>query len=111
MEAKTRAAKLATWTTKLSKTEPTWARKPSPGGVPHRLWGTVRWGTPGSRAKKFDKKSNATKKRGYLHSAPPFFPKKWPTWPQVGSQDGAEIDKKSIQKSIKKLMPLGIGFY
>ena len=34
--------------------------------------------------------------------------KRWPTSPQVGSQNGAKIDKKSIQKSINFLMPLGI---
>ena len=29
----------------------------------------------------------------------------------LGPQVGAKIDKKSIQKSIKKLMPLGIDFW
>ena len=32
-------------------------------------------------------------------------PSWWPTWPQLGSQNGAKIDKKSIQKMIKILMP------
>ena len=35
-------------------------------------------------------------------------PKKWPTWVQLGSQDGAKMVKKSISKSIIFLMPLGI---
>ena len=42
---------------------------------------------------------------------PHFWPKKSPTWPQLGSQDGAKMDKKSMQKSIKKLMHLGIDFW
>ena len=28
-------------------------------------------------------------------------PSWWPTWPQLGSQNGAKIDKKSKQKMIK----------
>ena len=28
----------------------------------------------------------------------------WPTWPQLGSQDGAKTVKKSMPKSIKHLM-------
>ena len=35
----------------------------------------------------------------------------WPTWPQLGSQDGAKMEKKSMQKSIKNLMHLGIDFW
>ena len=31
-----------------------------------------------------------------------------PTWPQLGSQNGAKMVKKSISKSIIFLMPLGI---
>ena len=34
----------------------------------------------------------------------------WPTWHQLGSQNGAKIDEKSKQKTIKILMPLRIGF-
>ena len=37
--------------------------------------------------------------------------KRWPTSPQVGSQNGDKIDKKSFQKSIIFLMPLGIDFW
>ena len=33
--------------------------------------------------------------------------KRWPTWLQVGSQNAAKINKKSIQNSINFLMPLG----
>ena len=35
----------------------------------------------------------------------------WPTWPQLGFQDGAKMEKKSMQKSIKNLMHLGIDFW
>ena len=37
--------------------------------------------------------------------------KRWPTWLQVGSQNGAKINQKSFQKSIIFLMPLGIDFW
>ena len=37
-------------------------------------------------------------------------PKKWPTWLQLDSQNGTKMVKKSIQKSIKILMPLEISF-
>ena len=37
--------------------------------------------------------------------------KRWPTWLQLGSQNGAEIEKKSKQKSIQILMPLGVRFF
>ena len=106
-----RAAKLAKWTTKPLKIEPKRLQKPSPGGVPHRLWGTIRWGTPASRAKKSRKKTSATKKGAASHRVPPFLRKMWPTWPQLGSQEGAKMKKKSMQKSIKNLMPLGIDFW
>ena len=36
--------------------------------------------------------------------------KKWPTWAQLGSQNGVKIDEKSQQKTIKILMPLRTGF-
>ena len=36
--------------------------------------------------------------------------KKWPTWPQLGSQDGAQIDDKWGRKSIESLLPSGINF-
>ena len=35
----------------------------------------------------------------------------WPTWLQVALQNGAKIDEKSIQKSIQKLMHLGIDLF
>ena len=41
--------------------------------------------------------------------------KKWPTWAQLeppdGAQIGPKIDSKSILKSIKNLMRLGIDFW
>ena len=40
----------------------------------------------------------------------PFWRKKWPTWLQVGLQNRANIALKTMQKSIEKLMHLGIDF-
>ena len=37
-------------------------------------------------------------------------PSWWPTWPQLGPQNGAKIDQKSKQKINKILMPLEIRF-
>ena len=37
--------------------------------------------------------------------------KSWPTWLQLGSQNGAKIDKNSKLKSIKNQTPLGIRFW
>ena len=34
-----------------------------------------------------------------------------PTWPQLGLQDGPQIEKKSMQKLIKKSMPFKIDFW
>ena len=34
-----------------------------------------------------------------------------PIWTQLGSQDGAKMEKKSMQKSIKNLMHLGMDFW
>ena len=34
----------------------------------------------------------------------------WPTWPQVDTQNGAQIDEKSKQKSTNFSIPLGIRF-
>ncbi len=79
--------------------------KSSPDGGP-------KWGTPsGLWAKKSKENTNATKKRVALHRVPPREPKKWPTWPQLGPQVGAKMDKKSMQKCIIFLMPLGIDFW
>ena len=61
--------------------------------------------------KNSEKNANATKKRGEPVSAAPFLPKKWPTWSQLGSQNGAKMAKKSIPKSIIFLMPVGINFW
>ena len=80
----------------LPKSSPNWAK----------------WGQDAVRtAKKSKPNAYLTKKTRASNAAPPFYPKKWPTWPQVGSQVGAKMEKKSMQKSIKKLMPPGIGFW
>ena len=36
--------------------------------------------------------------------------KRWPTWLQLGSQNGAKIEKKSKPNATKIWMPLGVGF-
>ena len=36
--------------------------------------------------------------------------KRWPTWFQLGFQNGAKIEKKSKPNAIKIWMPLGVGF-
>ena len=64
-----------------------------------------------SRSTKKSKNNiDPTKKKAASHRAPPFLRKMWPTWPQLGSQEGAKMKKKSMQKSIKNLMPLGMDF-
>ena len=71
-----------------------------------------KWRQDWARTAKNSKNNvDPTKRWVELISVPPFCPKKWPTWPQVGSQVGAKMDKKSTQKSITKLMPPGIGFW
>ena len=58
------------------------------------------------------KKAMQQKRAGLaFHRAPRFEPKKWPTWLHVGLQNQSKIDKKSMQKSIVFLMPLGIDFW
>ena len=76
--------------------------------VPHR---TVRWGTPLRRGKKSENNIDPTKRWVPPIPVPPFCSKRWPTWPQLGSQNGAKMAKKSMQKCIIFLMPLGIDFW
>ena len=79
--------------------------KSSPDGGP-------KWGTPSGRgAKKSKENTNATKKRVDPQRVPPPETKKWPTWPQLGSQNEAKMAKKSMQNFIIFLMPLGIDFW
>ena len=53
-----------------------------------------KWRQDWARTAKHSKNNiDPTKKSDYFDSAPPFFPKKWPTWPQVGSHVGAKMDK------------------
>ena len=71
-----------------------------------------KWGQEGARtAIKSKNNIDPTKKGAALHSPPPFWRKMWPTWPQLGSQDGIKMEKKSMQKSIKNLMHLEIDFW
>ena len=81
------------WRPKPSKIEPKWRQEGA------------------RRAKKSKNNIDPTKKGAACHSAPPFWRKMWPTWPQLGSQDGAKMEKKSMQKSIKKSMPFKIDFW
>ena len=83
---------------------PKWRPKPSKS--------EPKSGQEGARTTKKSKNNIDPTKRGAAsHSAPPFWRKMWPTWPQLGSQDGAKMEKKSMQKSIKNLMHLGIDFW
>ena len=87
-----------------AKNLPKW----TPNGVPDGPVG----GQDGSKIEKNRLKKATQHKTGKLFTAPPpFEPKKWPTWLQVGFQNRSKIDKKSMQKSIIFLMPLGIGFW
>ena len=61
-------------------------------------------------AKNSNKNIDLSKKRERHHSVPPFCPKKVPTWRQVGFQSRAKINKKTMQESIRKLMPFTINF-
>ena len=77
-----------------------WARGRPRAGYPMRPW-----------AKNSEKNKDPTKKRADSHRAPPVEPKKRPTWLQVGLQNRSKIDKKSMQKSIVFLMPLGVDLW
>ena len=66
----------------------------------------------GSRTTKKSKNNIDPTKRGAAsHRVAPFSRKMWPTWLQLRSQDGAKMKKKTMQKSIKTLMHLGIDFW
>ena len=93
---------------KHPNTNPKTSQNERQNRIPHR---TVRWGTPLPCGKNRFKKATQQKRGQAFHSAPPLEPKKWPTWPQVGLQNRSKIDKKSMQKSIVFLMPLGIDFW
>ena len=74
------------------------------GGVPH--------GPVGEKIEKKRRPEVTQQKKGAEpHRAAPFSPKKWPTWLQVGLQNRSKIDKKSMQKSIVFLMPLGVDLW
>ena len=69
-------------------------------------------GQEGARTTKKSKNNiDPTKRGAALDPIAPIWRKMWPTWPQLGSQDGAKMEKKSMQKSIKNLMHLGIDFW
>ena len=71
-----------------------------------------KWSQEGTRTANNSKKEPLQHKKGEdLIRAPPFWPEKSPTWPQLGSQNGAKIVKKSMQKIIKKLMRFQIDFF
>ena len=65
-----------------------------------------KWSQEGARmAQKSKNNIDPTKKRGGRHSVPPFWRKMWPTWPQLGSQDGAKIRLKTSKMGY----PIGLG--
>ena len=71
-----------------------------------------KWSQEGARTAKRTKINiDPTKKWGNSHRVAPFWTKKWPTWRQVGLPNRRKIDKKSMPKSIKNLMHLGIDFW
>ena len=71
-----------------------------------------KWGPDGvGKGKESEKDGDGNKKQAACHRVPPFFPKKWPRWPQLGPQNGAKMVQKSMQKSIKILVVSGIGFW
>ena len=55
-------------------------------------------------SEKIERKHQRNKEEGSTSQRPPPCAKKWPTWPQLGSQVEVKMDKKSMQKSIKNLM-------
>ena len=66
------------------------------------------WGTP--KSKPGGTKIEVRRPPGgvlgtFLVSCDEKIAKSWPTWRQVGSQNGAKIEKKSMQKSSKKCIP------
>ena len=94
---------LPKWSPKHSKIEPKTVQN---RGAARDIFGKREVRT----AKNSDKNIDPGKKRGRHHSVHPFWPKKLPTWRQVGFQNRAKINKKSMQESIKKLMPFTIDF-
>ena len=90
-----------------AKLAPTWVQKSTHnGGI------TSDFGAKGPTfRKKSVQKSNATKNRVAFLRVTLFWPKNWPTWPQVGLQNRSKIDQKSMQKSIVFLMPLGVDLW
>ena len=67
-----------------------------------------RWGQDGEKIRE---KHQRNKEEGSTSQRPPPEPKKSPTWPQLRSQNGAKMAKKTKQKSIIFLMPLGIDLW
>ena len=94
---------LSKWSPKHSKIE---AKTVQNRGAARDIFGKREVRT----AKNSDKNIDPGKKRGRHHSVHPFWPKKLPTWRQVGFQNRAKINKRSLQESIKKLMPFTIDF-
>ena len=103
---------------KCSKIAPTWQQNGANNFQNRAQMGPrgaqmePKWRQDGVKtAKKSTKKRQSNKKEGGFHSRAPVEPKRWPTWPQLGSQNGAKMSKKSIQKSNIFLMPLGIDLW
>ena len=84
---------------------PTWSQKPPKSSRAQRPQNGAkmapRWDQDSEKIKeKRQRNVHLSKKRAGAHSLAPVEPKKWPTWPQLGSQNGAKKAKKSMQKSV-----------
>ena len=81
--------------------------KESPG--PSKI--EPKWGQEKARTTKKSKNNiDPTKTSLPLNSPGVFCAKKWPTWFQFDFQKPPKINKKSMPKSVKNLMHLGIDF-
>ena len=100
---------------KCPKIAPTWPQhgakiSPKTSKIEPR-WGPKMGYPIGPVGEKIERKHQRNKEEGGSSQGPPQEPKKWPTWPQLGPQNGAKMAKKSMQKCIIFLMPLGIDFW
>ena len=104
----------------VPETEPTW--RPKNSEIEAKLVKIEAWGRGVGPCAKYSedevitaenskKNVNAIKKRRASFRVAPFPAKNTSTWPQLGSQDGANMAKKPIQKSIIFSTPLGIALW
>ena len=83
-------------------------RVPYLGGVLGESWGVL--GRPGVSWTQID--ASCGRPGGVLGRLGSVLgPKRWPTWLQLGSQNGTNIEKKVKQKTFKIMMPLEVVFF